>query len=123
MRPKSAPAGAGRMRRRVGGRNSVMAVRLVCRACGKRLKLPDGLTASRSAKCPKCLAPVDLTPALEASAYLPGATLGAAAPPADLDPTRKSPLQTDEDDRPTLLPGPPAVTVTKPAPGPKPAPF
>ena len=48
-----------------------MAVRLVCRVCGKRLKLPDGLQHKRAAKCPKCLAPVDLTPALEASAYMP----------------------------------------------------
>ena len=52
-------------------RIAVMAVRLVCRACGKRLKLPDGAERKRSAKCPKCLAPVDMTAALEASAYLP----------------------------------------------------
>jgi hypothetical protein len=98
-----------------------MAVRLVCRACGKRLKLPDGLTASRSAKCPKCLAPVDLTPALEATAYLPTATMSGAAPPADLDPTRKSPPLVDVDDSPTL-PDKPVITVTKPIPAPKPAP-
>lgn len=48
-----------------------MAVRLVCRACGKRLKLPDGADPKRAAKCPKCFAPVDLTAAVEASAYLP----------------------------------------------------
>ena len=48
-----------------------MAVRLVCRACGKRLKLPDGIERKKAAKRPKCLAPVDLTAALEASAYLP----------------------------------------------------
>ncbi len=48
-----------------------MAVRVVCRACGKRLKLPEGGTQRRSAKCPKCLATVDLTAALEASVYLP----------------------------------------------------
>jgi len=48
-----------------------MAVRLVCRACGKRLKLPEGMQSKGSARCPKCLAVVDLTPALEASAYMP----------------------------------------------------
>jgi hypothetical protein len=46
-----------------------MAVRLVCRACGKRLKLPDEVPPGRAARCPKCLAAVDLTPALEATAY------------------------------------------------------
>ena len=48
-----------------------MTVRVVCRGCGKRLKLPDGATQRRAAKCPKCLAPVDLTAALAASVYLP----------------------------------------------------
>src|SRR5262249_39335581 len=48
--------------------NPVM-IRLVCRACGKRLKLPDDIQPKRSAKCPRCHAAVDLTAALEASAY------------------------------------------------------
>lgn len=51
-------------------------IRLVCRACGKRLKLPDDMKSKRSAKCPKCLEPVDLTSALEAAAY----TSAVAAP-------------------------------------------
>jgi DNA-directed RNA polymerase subunit RPC12/RpoP len=48
-----------------------MAVRVVCRACGKQLKLPTGADVKRAAKCPKCGARVDLGAALEASAYLP----------------------------------------------------
>lgn len=56
-----------------------MAVRLVCRACGKRLKLPDGAERNRAAKCPKCRAPVDLTAAREASAYRP--TVARRPPP------------------------------------------
>jgi hypothetical protein len=48
-----------------------MAVRLVCRACGKRLKLPDEFDGKRAAKCPKCGERIELGAALEASAYLP----------------------------------------------------
>lgn len=99
-----------------------MAVRLVCRACGKRLKLPDGLTAKRSAKCPKCLAPVDLTPALEASAYVPTVAVPGKAP--DPSATRKvPPLVGEVDARPvpsklSAPPGPSANAV-KSAPSPK----
>ena len=80
-----------------------MAVRLVCRACGKRLKLPDGVGQKRSAKCPKCLAPVDLTAALEASAYLP--TIAMAAPARSAP--RKQPIGPHEDDP---LPYPPPLS-------------
>jgi hypothetical protein len=71
-----------------------MAVRLVCRACGKRLKLPDGARQKRSAKCPKCLAPVDLTAALEASAYLP--TIALSTPARDAQ--HRPPIEPREDD-------------------------
>ncbi len=60
-----------------------MAVRLVCRACGKRLKLPAMPSGRSAAKCPKCGARVELDAALEASAYLPALPPGAgqSAPP------------------------------------------
>ena len=80
-----------------------MAVRLVCRACGKRLKLPDGANLNRAAKCPKCRAPVDLTAALEASAYLPTVS-------------RQPPLSLGDD-------GPPTYPVAKPAARPSPPPL
>lgn len=85
-----------------------MTVRLLCRACGKRLKLPDGLTAARSAKCPKCLTPVDLTSAREASAYAPAVA------------ARSTPLLGADDPLPYPAPGP--ITVSKPAQIPKSAP-
>ncbi|MCI0699498.1 MAG: WD40 repeat domain-containing protein [Planctomycetia bacterium] len=66
-----------------------MAVRLVCRACGKRLKLPDGYQQKQSARCPKCLSPVDLTAALEASAYMPVVTT------TDAERTPPSPTPTE----------------------------
>lgn len=91
-----------------------MAVRLVCRVCGKRLKLPDGLTAKRAAKCPKCLAPVDLTPALEASTYRPTA----AIPGMTTVPPKPVPLLGHDD--PLPIPSAPKgpLTVTKVAPPP-----
>jgi hypothetical protein len=65
-----------------------MAIRLHCRACGKRLKLPDGVPPGRSARCPRCLAPVDLTPALEAAAYT--STLALPLPAVTKPPTTTS---------------------------------
>jgi hypothetical protein len=110
-----------------------MAVRLVCQACGKRLKLPDGAERKRSAKCPKCLAPIDLTAALEASAYMPtiavpGMAAAVAAststvnsPRTDAEANRKPPALLGEDD-PLPYPIPkPAAAPTRPAPPPLPA--
>ncbi|QJW96861.1 WD40 repeat domain-containing protein [Frigoriglobus tundricola] len=100
-----------------------MAVRLVCRACGKRLKLPNGAGQKRSAKCPKCLTPVDLTAALEASAYLP--TIAIAAPVRDAqrqqssrphgDAPLPSPIPQPLPKSPSL-PSPPAPPLSKSAP-------
>lgn len=84
-----------------------MSFRTVCRTCGKRLKLPEGTTTARAGKCPKCGAPVDLSAALEASAYLP-----VAPAPAPVAPER-------EDDP---LPYAPAAPTTAAATAPKPAP-
>lgn len=57
-----------------------MTVRLVCRACGKRLKVPDGVPTDRTARCPKCSTPVDLTAARAARAYSATPLLGADDP-------------------------------------------
>jgi hypothetical protein len=106
-----------------------MAVRVVCRACGKRLKLLSGLGAGsgRSARCPKCRTPVDLTPLPEAPAYLPTVALPAppTAPPANathlggLRPplAQEVPLSLDDeeplslDDDPTPAPASPPLRV------------
>lgn len=50
-----------------------MSSSVICGACGTRLKLPPEFT-KRKAKCPKCNARVDVTAALNASAYLPTVT-------------------------------------------------
>jgi hypothetical protein len=82
-----------------------MSFRTVCRSCGKRLKLPDGTTTARAGKCPKCGAPVDLTAALEASAYMPPVVAPLVPVPADR-----------EDD--PLPYAPPAPIATAPPPKP-----
>ena len=89
-----------------------MAVRLVCQACGKRLKLPDGIDRTRSAKCPKCLAPVDLTTAMEASAYLPTVAVPAAAAGKPPPPTKPPPLPAPSPPLPVPMPVP-ATTLAK----------
>ncbi len=109
-----------------------MAVRVVCRACGKRLKLPDGAEHRKAAKCPKCLARVDLTAALASSVYLPTApkpkpettreetkreakadtSVGSSTP----IPWTKEPLSLD--DAPLSLDDDPAPDAAPPEPGP-----
>jgi hypothetical protein len=83
-----------------------MAVRLVCRGCGKRLKFPAGADPSGAAKCPKCGARIDPSAALEASAYLPAVAApdGSAAPGF-----RSGPPQ------PTVVPKPGTGTAPRPA--------
>ncbi|MBM3983491.1 MAG: WD40 repeat domain-containing protein [Planctomycetes bacterium] len=110
-----------------------MAVRLVCKACGKRLKLPDGAARARSAKCPKCMAPIDLAAALEASAYLP--TVAISKPGGVALAPKPAALIGEEDPLPYLpaeppKPAKPAAPVTKTAeaqkptaPAPKPEPL
>ncbi len=100
-----------------------MAVRVVCRTCGKRLKLPEGGTQQRSAKCPKCLTRVDLTAALEASVYLPAIS----APEAETErnakkATVKSPASLPVPPPPKAIPpGQLAPPLAKPSPPPAPA--
>jgi hypothetical protein len=103
-----------------------MAIRLHCRACGKRLKLPERLPPGQIARCPKCLAPVDLAPAREAGAYastvalpLPPASKPPAAPPVPARPVPAAPPPPliGEDDPLPYLPAPAA-----PAPPPPPQP-
>jgi hypothetical protein len=109
-----------------------MAIRLHCRACGKRLKLPAGVPPGRSARCPKCLAPVDLAPALEAAAYssalalpLPPASKPGTAPepPKPAPPAPKPPPLIGEDDPLPYDPLPYPIRPSAPAKtGPTPAP-
>lgn len=66
-----------------------MSVAVTCRACGARLKLPPG-TTKKKAKCPKCGARVDLTAALDASAYHADSVASLAEVPADAQPARAS---------------------------------
>ncbi|MFO0823831.1 MAG: hypothetical protein U0792_12060 [Gemmataceae bacterium] len=47
-----------------------MSFPLACQACGARLKLPPGCT-KKKARCPKCNARINLTEALNATAYQP----------------------------------------------------
>lgn len=88
-----------------------MSFRTVCRACGKRLKLPEGGTTARAGKCPKCAAPVDLAAALEASAYLPVVSVPKTAP---------APPEREDDPLPYAPPAP-VATAREPAPRPAPA--
>ncbi len=99
-----------------------MAIRLHCRACGKRLKLPDQVSHGRSARCPKCLAVVDLTPALEAATYatttalpLPHAS-SPSATPAPARPVATTPPRLIGEDDP--LPYLPTSASTAPTPAP-----
>src|SRR4051812_46424321 len=98
-----------------------MAVRLVCRACGERLKVPDGGGREQSPKCPKCLARVDRTAAMGASASLPTVAVPGMAPvpaapaPPRGEPERKSPPLLGEDD-PLPYPAPkPAASTPSPS--------
>src|SRR5262245_39226053 len=47
-----------------------MSFSVICGACRAQLKFPSGCTQTK-ARCPKCDAGIDLSAALEASAYLP----------------------------------------------------
>jgi len=91
-----------------------MSFPVICQACGARLRLPPGCT-KKKARCPKCDARIDLTAALDASAYLPAAaaatatsatTTAAAAPtesgpasaPAPIPPPAPAPAFEREED-------------------------
>lgn len=107
-----------------------MAFRTVCRACGKRLKLPEGTTTARAGKCPKCGAPVDLAAALalEASAYLPAVPAPPALPEREDDPLpyapaappapKPAPAASEPEDDPL-----PYADAPKPLPAPPPLPL
>lgn len=109
-----------------------MPVRVVCAACGKRLKFPDGPLRGRTARCPKCGTPVDTAAAAEASAYLPAAVDpeatvrsgslpavaaaqpgGGGSPPAREIPLSldEEPLSLDDDPAPAGPPTPPPFRV------------
>jgi hypothetical protein len=62
-----------------------MSPSVVCRGCGRRLKLPPG-SAGKKARCPKCGAKFDpSTPDPEATQYIPTTAAPNTEPPLSLD--------------------------------------
>jgi hypothetical protein len=105
-----------------------MTVRLVCRKCGKRLKVPDGVPADRTARCPKCSTPVDLAAARAAArAYAPTPLLGSDDPLPYLPPASPKPAAPPKpvpkawDDTADPLPYLPAAAPTPKSLPPKPS--
>jgi WD40 repeat protein len=91
-----------------------MSFPVICRACGARLKLPPGCT-KKKARCPKCDARIDLTAALNASAYLPTvASVPAAAPVREEDPLPYADLNPVARSRPQPPPLPPKSVARPP---------
>lgn len=100
-----------------------MSYPITCRACGAHLKLPPGCT-KKKARCPKCNARMNLTAALDASAYLPESVSTVSLLPPPVDPPPSKPGKPGA----TTPPAAPAATRTTPplpaarpaAPAPKP---
>jgi hypothetical protein len=100
-----------------------MSFPLTCRSCGARLKLPPGCT-KKKARCPKCNARMNLTAALDATAYLPASlstssVVETPAPPVPAKPARPGKAATPP---PVPTPAPSAAEDDPlPHPDPKPA--